>query len=225
MMKKIVIFGDKYASKNLTRTEYILRKVANILSIVFHPMMMAIYAMLFLLYGNTMWSMLPAYYKTITILKVSLGTCLLPLTSLLILVAMGYVGDPEMPNKSERILPLGVSAAIIGLTCIYMHLSGSLPFSLIRMADGMFIMMLIAMCVTTIWKISLHGMGVGALIVFVCITGITSGIDFSNAACFSFAIAGLVSWARMYLEAHTPMQLFAGFLTGTLSMLIAMLHS
>ncbi len=224
-MGKIVIFGDKYAGK-LTRTEYLLRKAANIISIIFHPLMMPIYAMFFLLYGQTMWSMLPTSYKTMAMLQIGIGVCLMPLASTVLLVAMGYVGDPEMPNKSERVLPLGMSVLIIGVASLIMHInSHTLPFPLIRMTDGMFLMMLIAMCITPAWKISLHGMGVGAIMVFVCITGITSGVDFSRAACFSFAIAGVVAWARMYLEAHTPLQLLGGLILGIGSMLIAMLHS
>lgn len=223
-MGKIVVFGEKYAGGNLTNTEHILRKVANILSIVFHPMMMPIYAMLFLLYGHTMWSMLPAYYKTITLIQIGVATCLLPLASISILVAMGYVGDPEMPNKSERVLPLGISSIIIGVACFYMHLKAELPFPLIRMSDGMFVMMIVSMCISSVWKISLHGMGVGALLVFVCVVGITSCIDFSMPACVTFAIAGTVAWARMYLDAHTPTQLLVGFLLGTGCMLFAMLH-
>ncbi len=224
-MGKIIIFGTKYANKELTNIEQMLRKIANIISIAFHPMMMPIYAMLFLLYGNTMWSILPAYYKTITMVQIGIATCLLPLASLSVLVAMGYVGDPEMPNKSERILPLSVSAVIIGLACYYMHFKSELPFPLIRMSDGMFIIMIVAMCISSVWKISLHGMGVGALLTFVCVVGITSNIDFSIVLSFTFAIIGAVAWARMYLNAHTPSQLLVGFVIGVGCMLLALIHS
>ena len=222
--KGIVLFGREDGDEQRSATELFLRKIANVLSIAFHPMMMPIYAMIYLLYFNSLWSLLPAHYKTVTMLYVTFGTSLLPLLSTSMLVMFGYVGDPEMPNKSERILPLIVSTILVGMTCFFVHTHVELPFPMVRLTEGMLIMLIMSTIITPMWKISLHGMGVGALLTFVTITGFMSRSDFSNAACVAFAIAGIVGWARLYLGSHTPLQLLVGQLAGMLAMVIAILH-
>ncbi|MCQ2203043.1 MAG: phosphatase PAP2 family protein [Bacteroidales bacterium] len=220
-MKRIELFGG---SEGLVGVESFLRKTANIFSIAFHPMMMPIYAMLYVLYGNQLWSLLPTSYKTVTMLYVSLGTSILPLASLAVMIMMGLVGDPEMPNKSERILPLGVATILVGAMCFILHYKVDLPLPMVRLTEGMLFMLIIAVMITPMWKISLHGMGVGALLAFVSILGMASHIDFSFATSVSFAIAGIVAWSRLYLGSHTPLQLLFGLLAGIGAMTLAMLH-
>ncbi len=221
-MENIVIFSED--AKCVTPTQRLLRKVAILLSVAFHPMMMPIYAMMYILYGNQLWSALPAACKTTMILYICIPTSVVPLAMLALMVMFGFVGDPEMPNKSERILPITVSATLIAIACFVMHNVVELPLPMIRLVEGMFIMLLLAGLVTPFWKISLHAIGVGALIAYVSIVGIMSMSDFSMAASVAFALSGLVAWSRLYLESHTPLQLLMGFVVGCLSMTIAMLH-
>ena len=54
--------------------------------------------------------------------------------------------------------------------------------------------------------------------------GISCGQDFTIAACVVVALTGIVCWARLFLEAHTPMQLVVGYLVGALTMTIAFVH-
>lgn len=223
-MKRIVIFGRQEGDENLTQGQLLLRKCANILSIAFHPMMLPIYAMIYLLYFNPLWGQMPTGYKTFVMLYVCVGTSMLPLLSLAVLVMLGIVGDPEMPNKSERVLPLIVSCVIVGVTCCYTHYHVELPLPMVRLVEGMFYMLLLACIITPMWKISLHGMGVGAYLVFVTLVGLASWSDFSGAAAIAFGIAGAVGWARLYLGSHTPLQLLWGQLVGMAAMTIAMLH-
>lgn len=85
-------------------------------------------------------------------------------------------------------------------------------------------MFFLALLITPFWKISLHSLGMGALISFVVILGVSCMQDFTIAACISVALTGLVCWARLYLEAHTPMQLLVGFVVGAATMIFAFLH-
>ncbi|MCQ2229396.1 MAG: phosphatase PAP2 family protein [Bacteroidales bacterium] len=201
-----------------------LYEAAHILSVVFHPMTMPIYAMIYILYFNPLWSLLPSGYKSITMLYVSFGASILPLLALTAMIYFGMVGNPEMPNKSERVLPLAVSTIFVAMTCYYTHTRVELPLPMTRLIEGMFIMMLIAVIVTPMWKISLHSMGAGAMIAFVCLIGMASRMDFSIEACVVFLLAGLIGWARLYLMSHTPHQLMVGLIVGVVSMSIALLH-
>lgn len=198
--------------------------MAHILSVMFHPMTMPIYAMIYILYFNPLWSMLPTGYKTVTMLYVSFGASIMPLLALTAMIYFGMVGNPEMPNKSERVLPLAVSTIFVAMTCYFTHTRIELPLPMTRLIEGMFIMMLVAVFVTPIWKISLHAMGAGAIMAFVCTVGIASKMDFCMEACVVFMLAGLIGWARLYLSSHTPMQLLVGLLVGIGSMVIALLH-
>lgn len=223
-MKRIVIFGHQEGDENLTSQQLLLRKFANIFSIAFHPMMLPIYAMIYLLYFNPLWGQMPTGYKTFVMLYVGVGTSILPLVALAVMVMLGIVGDPEMPNKSERVLPLVVSTIIVGITWCFTNYHAELPMPMLRLTEGMFWMLVLASVVTPVWKISLHGMGVGAYLVFVTLVGLASWSDFSGAATIAFGIAGIVGWARLYLGSHTPLQLLWGQLAGMAAMAIAMLR-
>lgn len=221
-----MLFGKIGDEDSLAPWERFLRKVANVVSVTFHPMMMPIYAMLYVLYCNQLWAMLPSVYKTVAMLYISAGTCVLPLMALSLMIVFGLVGDPEMPNKSERVLPLAVSALMLLVTCFFLHNQSRVVFPpvIIRLADGMFLMLVLALIITPVWKISLHSMGVGALLAYVCIVGIGSKVDFSLSVSFAFAIAGLVTWARLYLGSHTPLQLLWGLVVGVNAMGLAILY-
>ena len=132
-MENIVIFSED--AKCVTPTQRLLRKVAILLSVAFHPMMMPIYAMMYILYGNQLWSALPAAYKTTMILYICIPTSVVPLAMLALMVMFGFVGDPEMPNKSERILPITVSTTLIAIACFVMHNVIELPLPMIQLAS------------------------------------------------------------------------------------------
>lgn len=203
-----------------------MKVFAKLISMVFHPLVMPLLSLLYILYSPTPWSGLPFTYKSLMMLYIGLGTSLAPLLCIALLMVLRVVKNVEMPSRGERFMPLILSCMSSAITC-YIITTNSSAFVfpvLVRMVEGITFMFFIALLITPFWKISLHSMGMGAWMCFVIIIGITCAQDFAISACLAVAMAGLVCWARLYLEAHTPWQLVAGYFVGVFGMAIAFLH-
>ena len=82
---------------------------------------------------------------------------------------------------------------------------------------GCTFVILVATIITFFWRISLHTIGMGGLLGFFTEMMITQAFDKSimiPVFMLTVIIAGLVGSARLYLEAHTPAQIYAGYAVG-----------
>lgn len=84
----------------------------------------------------------------------------------------------------------------------------------------------LACIISFFWRISLHTMGMGGLIAIQC-SLLFIGSPFSNIAIrllpIIIIIAGLVGSARLYLEAHSPAQIYVGYVVGFLAIALFLL--
>ena len=71
--------------------------------------------------------------------------------------------------------------------------------------------------VTSFWKISAHGIGMGALTVFlIVLNSITPTDELFALVILSIISCGLVISSRYFLNAHTQSQLYVGYLAGVI---------
>jgi len=70
-------------------------------------------------------------------------------------------------------------------------------------------------------KISAHMVGIGGATGAFLVVGLTGFQDFSIFVIAGVFIAGCLGWARLQLNAHTPKEVYSGFLLGVLCQLIA----
>ncbi|HEX2913855.1 MAG TPA: phosphatase PAP2 family protein [Chloroflexia bacterium] len=193
---------------------YLRRKLARIVTNVTAPPLLAIPSFIGLgLYDQ---AHRPGNYN----LGLSLGLALffgsiLPILSVVMLLLTGLVSDVHIGTRRQRTLPYSLTLASFACGAVFLWLETGLCLLtalLICYAVNSLIMMLINLN----WKISVHASGLGGQIaVFTLVVG--------WAALPLYALAVLVSWARIYLRAHTPGQVAAGSALGfslTLAQLI-----
>lgn len=84
---------------------------------------------------------------------------------------------------------------------------------------GCTFVILVAEIITFFWKISLHTIGMGGLLGFFLemMLHMQGTTIFSILFPFLVIIAGLVGTSRLYLNAHTPAQVYAGYAVGFLA--------
>lgn len=204
-----------------------LNTTARIVSVVAHPLVMPVVATLFLFYTDTPWALLSSHYKTASIIAAATGTSLFPLTIIGILIAFEVISDIEMPTQRERFVPMLCTCLCMGCSLIAAQhaLPHKLPEPIVGLIMGEFLMLLLTTIITPIWKISLHAMSLGALLIFVVFIGMLSHANFLQVSIIVFAITGIVAWARLYVNAHNSAQLLGGYLLGALSMLLALTNT
>jgi hypothetical protein len=141
------------------------------------------------------------------------STALIPATALLFLWKLGTIKSVRIEDQKERNWPL-LFGATIYFAAYYMLQKMPIPPFILLFLLGAILGILVSLAINLKWKISLHMIGIGGL------CGATAIILFLQEAgsplilTSLFFIAGLLGTARLYLEAHSPAQIFVGFLTG-----------
>ena len=196
------------------------KPLAHTISIVFHPLMLTIYAQLYVFFGHTMWSVLPLSYKIVTMLYISVGISLLPLLSVVFLYIKHNFSDISFSRTRDRLILLIFTFLSSCLTYYILTHYVIVPMPIIRLVQVQCLASLVAAIITPFWKISLHSIALGVLLIFVCVVGATCNVDFSIEAMAVCAIAGLVGTSRLYLDAHDIWQVAAGVAVGMSSMML-----
>lgn len=192
---------------------------ARFISIVFHPLLMPSYAILILFNINSHYMhVLPFNYKLLLLGFVSAFTFLLPAISIFFMVKLKMVDSFEMQSGKERPIPLIVVALFFYATYyLFRELPVSNIFTIFML--GATLLVLISLLINYFFKISLHMMALGGLLA--TLTGFSFLIhqDIRVYLFLIILITGITGTARLKLDAHTPSQIYSGFLLGASVML------
>lgn len=192
--------------------------LARAISTVFHPLFWAYYVLAYMVFlyqyvfasPKGMWMFLGSSLVLMVVF---------PIMALWLLVKIKKVTSFEVAARNERSLPLFITGVSYYLTyTLFKTLMLPELFQLLIL--GATFMILLSMMVTFFWKISLHMLSVGGIIGFFLALGFRYQIVFIQIVIPLIFIAGWVGYARLKLEAHTRMQVYAGFATGLAAMFL-----
>ncbi len=189
-------------------------KLAKIISVLFQPLLVPTYSLLILFNLNSYIAyMIPAEGKRMIMWVVFLSTFILPLVFIFLLYKRGMIKSLNMDDKEERLFPL-IITGIFYFLAYYIIRQAQLDIVYQRMFMGSAVLIFISLIISLYWKISMHMMGVGGLVG--ALLGINQVVYADVVFYFMLAvfICGLVGFARLKLKAHTPLQVYAGFLAG-----------
>lgn len=149
-------------------------------------------------------------------------TFLLPTVNALVLLKMGRIKSLEMETLNERIIPY-TSAALYYFALYYLFYNAEFPNIFKILILGAAISVLLTLFISLKWKISAHTIGIGG------IAGASLGIiyrlqlDLNFILMISILFSGIVGYARLKLNSHTPAQVYSGFVVGFLIELLLMI--
>lgn len=191
---------------------------AKIVSTVFHPLLVPTYALLLLMNLNTHSILsIPENYRYIVVGFVFIFTFVIPTLIILIAVKLGKVGSLQMETQRERIFPL-LMVAVLFYATYYMLKQASLSGLITFFMVGSTMLVLITLLINYATKISLHMTAWGGLLG--ALLGFAVRLQFNlTLVIFSLILLiGIIAAARLKLNAHTPFQIYLGFLLGTIGM-------
>lgn len=145
-----------------------------------------------------------------------LTAVLAPFVGLVILLRRGLIGDLDIRRRSQRTIPLAVTAACQALGYGLLSASGA-PDELQRLAGALLVLTLVLILVSRNWKISVHS-GAAALVF---------SHHFLLMGDFLPLVLGLplLIWSRLRLKHHTLGQTLMGASAGAiLSLLFLILY-
>ena len=199
-----------------------MHRLLNILSqawsIILYPMFMPLYGILLFCYATQTSALkLPAIYLLICVLGTCVLTVIIPITLLLYLRHKGYINSLHINDPKQRTTPYIYTIVCYGFWAYFLRATMQLPLFLLIVVIGAIIALIIVTLINHWWKISAHLTGIGGLLGGVC----SYAIYYSRMPFYliiSILLAALLlMYARIYLNAHTPMQVVCGFLLGIIT--------
>lgn len=215
------------------------RSLAQFFSAVGHPLFIIFYGLMLLVWLNPF--AFGARHLTdqpivVLVLMVLAQTVVIPGIAMLMLRPLGFIQSLEMEDKQERIIPY----IIIGVFYLWLfwnlrNLSQAPPI-FVQFVLGATIGLFLVFFFNIFTKISAHAAGMGGFVAASILTAaewggsagtlpMLGGGSLSISINFLLAgfilLAGLVGVARLALGAHTPLDLYRGYLAGIFSQLLA----
>jgi membrane-associated phospholipid phosphatase len=144
-------------------------------------------------------------------------TFIIPVISIGTLRLTNFITDFHMEEKNQRIIPFFFIACFYGITAFMFYAKLSINNLIVIVFVTTTILILLITAITFFWKISVHGAAIGGAIGFIFALGMFHPIiNFTFILAVLMVIFGLVSYARLKLQAHTPYQVYAGTILGFL---------
>ena len=188
------------------------RVLPNLLSVVLHPLLMPVVGTLFLLFFSGLYiTMIPIHAKSIILLIVGLCTLGLPVMLLLFYWTHRWI-DIQASDRRKRIVPL-ILTAIFYYTAYKVLHSLHTPYIVQKFVLASTVCVFVTSLISLRWKISIHGVGIGGVTGMVAALAILTPVLIPVLFC-SIMLTGMVGYARIRLNAHTPAQFYAGALLG-----------
>ncbi len=197
-----------------------MRSFLSVISYIFHP--------LFIPIGGTLaYFLVTPKYSSLeqqsgNILPIFILTVIIPIIFFLILKNMKLVSSVFAPQLSERKYPL-----IISIILYLMILYKVIPQNYICELYYYFVGLLIGTSATLLllfikFKTSMHLLGMGSLLMFLVGLSIHFEVNITLAIGLFTLLTGIVVTSRLYLKAHTMVELVIGFFLGFLSQLLVL---
>lgn len=193
-----------------------MKGLALFISILLHPMLMATYGCLLLFFGikNTVYDfMTPFETKWRITLIVFLFSFLFPSLNIFILYKLKRLPSITLSNQKDRTFPY-IMTAIFYFGLFYLLMDISIWNSIKVFIIGAGLAILITAFINLKFKISAHMVGIGGLLGILISLSYLIKYDMTVFYIIVIVLAGLVGFARLYLNEHKPNQLYLGFFLG-----------
>jgi hypothetical protein len=202
----------------------ILEKPAKVISVVFHPLLMPVYGMAIIFSAPTLFGYLPFNIKKLLFLIILVNNVLLPVSLLPFFIHRNIISSWTITKRKERNIPL-IITTLLYCTTSYIVFRFPIPVFLKSFIFATSFLSLIVTVINFWWKISLHSVGVGAIISLVFILSLKMLTPLDWYLISAVIIGGLVLSSRLKLNIHSPLQVWIGLFTGFFGLILFMMLS
>ena len=143
-------------------------------------------------------------------------TLIIPIILLLFLWRKGYIDSLHIDNAKQRTTPYIYTLICYGFWAYFVRVTVKMPTFMLLVAIGAMVALLAVTIINHWWKISAHLTGIGGLLGGICSFALNYSILPLMLIIIVLLLSLLLMYARLYLHAHTPMQVVCGFLLGLL---------
>ena len=189
-------------------------RFARLCSAVFHPLLIPTLGIFILFQINSHLSFaVNQDARRFIMLVVFINTAIAPVMAVWIMKKTGYVKDFMLTERNERILPLLVTAVLFFMT-YYLLRQLSLPSLVYFFIMSGTLLVMLTLMISFAWKVSIHMVSLGGLTGFLIVASLLLRADIAWLIILAFLASGCTGTARLILKAHSPAQVYAGYLIG-----------
>ena len=142
-------------------------------------------------------------------------TFILPMISIILLRLTRNITRLEMDDRRERFWPLIFTTVYYGAATYWMTFQFKVSTPMIALLVGVFVTIVVMTIITFYWKISIHSAGAwGGVGFFIALMQNTIETNMVWPTIIAILLAGSISTARLYLNAHNLTQILTGGIIG-----------
>lgn len=200
-----------------------LKIPAQIFSFVFHPLFIPVIATWYLAFIHQgYFTGISSSEKGMIIIRVAYSTIFFPALTVVLLKALKFINSIFLKTQRERIIPFVAANIFYFWMYLVFRSQPQVPTILTAFIFGVFLSSSVGLFANSYYKISMHGLGLGALSGLLLLM-IFSGTPYSIflSAMITFLITGFVSTSRLIVGNHKPFDIYSAIIFGILCQLIA----
>ena len=197
-----------------------LRIAAAIISYVFHPLFIPVYIGWFFIDVLRLFPQLTEWDRLKLLISFTVNYTVLPLVTLLLAKALGFVQSIYLKTQKDRIIPY-VAAGIFYFWIWYVFKNQSFPKPIVMFSLAVFLSSSLGLIVNSYMKVSMHAISVGVACTLFILLGFLSDDNLGVYISLVLLTGGLVCTARLILSDHYPVEVYTGLVVGILAQLVA----
>jgi len=198
-----------------------VRFFGQLVSYIFHPLFIPSYITVFLVYADPYaFAGYTDKLKMFRLISVVFATTFLPLFSVALMKQLGFIQSIFLRTQKDRIIPY-IVCMIFYFWAWYVSKNIHDNAALTAMLLAVFLSCIAGMMANIYYKISMHGIAVGALFVLFMWMAFNGTVAFGSYLSIAIFITGLVCTARFIVSDHSAFEIYCGLLVGALCQLVA----
>lgn len=199
-----------------------LKGIASIVSYIFHPVFIPLYAIIFLVFLH------PGYFagfalkaKFQTILITALNTIFYPFLCIGLLKGLGFINSVFLRTQKDRIIPYIACGIFFFWTYTVFKEQQSFDPILSSFMLGVFLASSAALIANIYFKVSMHAIGLGGWLGLFIIISNSNSMLMTWPLSIVIFITGLVCSARLLISDHTQKDIYSGLAIGIIVQFVA----
>jgi len=200
-----------------------LRVFANLMGYLLHPVLVVSWVSLYLLFLNKQVFLGIDFSERIVVfLRIFSTSTFLPLITVLLLKALGFVSSIKLETQKERIIPL-VACITFFFWSFYVSRQLNDPAPLRAFLLALFLSSSAALMLNIYQKTSLHMIAAGVASAFFTLLLFYNFLNEPASIISVFILAGISGSSRLITMSHQTNEIWLGFFTGVFIQYIAWL--
>ena len=195
------------------KTQQFDDRLARIISAIYHPILIPVYGLLIIFSSPSIFGYLHFSVKKVLFMIILINNVMIPLLLIPYFRFRNIISSWSVENRKERTIPLITTSFFYSVT-VYLTLRFHIPLFIKSFILASTFLVIAITIINFWWKISIHSAGVGALTALVLILSIKMHIPLTWFMIVVILSAGLVMSSRLWLNSHSPGEVWSGFLLG-----------